>query len=301
MIQSYSINRVAYKARLILQLSKIRISQLVAISTMLGYVMATGRFSYEMILPIVGTFLLSCGSAALNQVQEHAFDARMYRTRNRPIPSGKMTFSEALGISLFLMVLGSVMLYVGANSMALLLGLFNILWYNGLYTPLKRVSSFAIFPGALIGAIPPMIGWVAGGRGLMEIPILSIAFFFFIWQVPHYWLLLSNLNEDYRRAGYPTLTSHFPKPQFAKITFTWIVATATWGVLLAFFADRHSLPLISLLFISGTWLVWSSRSLLKKRLQDTEFREAFKNINYYMVMVILVMIVDRVTSLYTIG
>ena len=275
------------------ELSKIRISQLVGLSTALGYILAAGTIDAGVILPTLGTFLLSCGSAALNQYQERGYDAMMDRTRNRPMPSGRITAAQGLAIALGLSAAGAVILHAFTNSGALLLGLFNIAWYNGLYTPLKRKSALAVIPGSLIGAIPPAIGWVAAGGALFDPQILSLTFFFFVWQIPHYWLLLMNLGPDYRKAGYPSLTTILSLPVLGRFTFLWIIVTALACLLIPMTGLNSSLLLYAALIGAALWLLWNSRTLLFRSVDRASAILAFKGINIYMLVVILALSLDR--------
>ena len=151
----------------------------------------------------------------------------MERTKDRPLPSKRLSPSAALKASLGLLLLGSIILYVGTNRSALGLGLFAVFWYNGVYTLLKRKSAFAAIPGALIGAIPPFIGWVSEKNIFSFDPqILAISFFFFMWQVPHFWLILLRFGRDYEKTELPSLNRIFTPAQLSRITFMWIFATA---------------------------------------------------------------------------
>jgi protoheme IX farnesyltransferase len=298
MIYSASVSNIAEWVKIVVELSKIRISQLVAMSTLLGYILATGELSLFMLVPTIGTFLLSCGSAALNQYQEREYDRLMERTCTRPISSGRITPSEGVLISSALILTGSLVLFIGTNPVALFLGWLNILWYNGIYTPLKRKTPFAVIPGSVIGAIPPAIGWAAGGKSLLDPQILAISFFFFIWQVPHFWLLLLNLGTDYEKAGFPSLTQKFTPEQLARITYMWIIATAMACLLIPFFGVGHSSALYLILFISAGWLVWNSRKLLHKSLNNFSFRPVFKSINIYILVVMLALSIERLIVFY---
>ena len=137
MIQNASMTRsITDWVKIVTELSKIRISQLVAISTGLGYIMATGRIDVGLLLPVLGTFLLSCSAASLNQYQERQTDRLMPRTKSRPLASGKITPGEGLFIIVVLAISGSLLLATGAGQLALGLGLLNTcLLYNGMYTP----------------------------------------------------------------------------------------------------------------------------------------------------------------------
>ncbi len=268
-------------------LIKIRISGLVALSTATGFVLATGQLSSALITPVLGIFLLAASSAALNQYQERQLDARMERTRSRPIPSGQITPKGALAITLLLMGVGSGLLWMGAGAVGLALGLLNMIWYNGIYTPLKRITPFAVIPGAVIGAIPPAVGWVAGGRNLLEPQLWALALFFFIWQIPHFWLLLLNFGKDYEKAGFPSLTTRFSPPQLARITYAWILATSLTCLAIPLYGLGHSYLVYIALAGSAIWLVWSSRILLKDSLNARVFYLAFREVNIFILLIIL--------------
>ncbi|MCI0451749.1 MAG: protoheme IX farnesyltransferase, partial [Candidatus Latescibacteria bacterium] len=216
--------RVREGIGLVLELSKVRIAVLSTASAVTGWLLAAGSFSFEMLPAVAGVFLLAAGAGSLNQYQERDLDALMHRTARRPIPSGRMRARTALWIALALVAVGALCLV--PHPIAALLGVFTLLWYNGVYTPLKRVSAFAAIPGGLVGAIPPVIGWVAAGGHPADPRILAVAFFFFVWQVPHFWLLLLRIGDDYARAGLPTITSLFSRRQLARIIYVWMIATA---------------------------------------------------------------------------
>jgi protoheme IX farnesyltransferase len=298
MTYSFSLSNIAEWVKIVVQLGKIRISQLVAMSTLLGYILAAGELSLFMLVPTLATFLLSCGSAALNQYQEREYDRLMERTRLRPISSGRITPVEGLLISFALIAAGSVVLFWKVNTAALWLGWLNILWYNGIYTPLKRKTHFAVIPGSLIGAIPPAIGWVAGGESLLDPRILAIGFFFLIWQVPHFWLLLLTLGRDYEKAGFPSLTQKFTPEQLARITYIWIISTAMACLLIPLFGIGNSSALYLILFISAGWLVWNSRKLLHGSFNNFSFRPVFKSINIYILIVMLALSIERLLIFY---
>ena len=158
----------------------------------LGYIAAADGIDTGVILPSIGILLLACGSAAINHYQERATDAMMSRTKNRPIPSGRISPENALAIAVFLLTIGSLILLFSGGMLALALGLLNLIWYNAIYTPLKKKNALAIIPGSLVGAIPPAVGWVSAGGSIFDPQILIIAFFFFIWPFK-FW---ANLNDN---------------------------------------------------------------------------------------------------------
>jgi protoheme IX farnesyltransferase len=142
-------------------------------------------------------------------------------------------------------------------------------------------------PGGLVGAIPPVIGWVSGGGSATDPRILAVAFFFFMWQVPHFWLLvLFTCGSDYEKAGLPSMTRTFSLEQISRITFMWILGTVTACVLIPLFGITGNPWVAAGFFAAGAWLVWRSTRILGETNGALAFRSAFKNINAYAVWVI---------------
>ncbi len=281
------------KLNILAELTKIRITIFVTITMLFGFISAAGELNVSAILPTLGILLLACGSAVINHYQERNTDALMNRTKNRPIPSGRISPAYALKTAVILLLAGSLMLYFGSGMLALGLGLLNILWYNGIYTPLKKVNPLAIIPGSLVGAIPPAVGWVAGGGSISDPQIWIIASFFFIWQIPHFWLLLLVLDKDYQKAGFPTLTQIFNPDQLARITFTWIAATVVTCLMIPFFGRLQS-PFIGYgLFLAGGWLVWNSFKLVRFTRERIYFTTAFREINIFAILVVVLLSLDK--------
>jgi len=165
------------KLKILIELTKFRITSFVTITTAFGFIAATGSVNLYIIPVLVGILLLACGSAALNHYQERHLDSMMSRTSKRPIPSKRISERDALQVSLLFIVSGSFILFFGAGVLALGLGLLNLIWYNLVYTLLKRKTPFAIIPGSLVGAIPPAVGWVAAGGYLLDPQIIIISSF----------------------------------------------------------------------------------------------------------------------------
>jgi len=281
------------KFQIFAEITKLRITIFVTVTTMFGFIAATDSIDSQIILPALGILLLACGSAALNHYQERKTDSLMERTKSRPIPSGKISAKSTIQISILLVVLGSVLLFIGSGILALSLGLLNLIWYNAVYTPLKKVSALAIIPGSLVGAIPPVVGWVAGGGNILDPQIILVSFFFFIWQIPHFWLLLMVLDKDYQKAGFPTLTQIFSQHQLGRITFMWIIATGVTGLLLPLFQISHNQFVNYSLFIAALLLAYKSINLLQQTQETSAFRFAFRSINYFALFVVLVVSIDK--------
>ena len=278
---------------ILFELTKIRITSFVAFTTLFGYLSFAKEINLGFILPTFGILLLACGSAAVNHYQERSTDCLMNRTKNRPIPSGRISASNALTIAIALILLGSTILLLSAGFIALGLGLLNLIWYNGIYTPLKKVNPLAIIPGSLVGAIPPAVGWVAAGGNILDPQIIVISFFFFIWQIPHFWLLLLVLNKDYEQAGFPTLTQIFSTAQLARITFIWILATVVTGLLIPLFGVVKFPLIYFTLLAAGVWLSVSSLKLLRSKREKIYFNFAFREINIFAILFVILISIDK--------
>ena len=275
------------------ELTKIKITSFVALTTAFGFIAASGKINFDIVPVLLGVLLLAFGSAALNHYQERNFDAMMDRTKNRPIPSGRISSVNALLVSVLLIIFGSIVLLIGSNYLALIFGLLDLIWYNFVYTLLKRKTAFAIVPGSLVGAIPPVIGWVAAGGELFDPQILAIAFFFFVWQIPHFWLLLLVMDKDYRKAGFPTLTQIFSRDQLSRITFVWITSTAVTGFMISLFGLVTDIWISFALFLSCIWLTWKAFKLLTDTEDLTVFRLTFGYINYFALFVVFMVSINK--------
>ena len=185
-----------------LELTKPRITILILICTAVGYAFGSGNSLQWLTLAhaIIGTALLASGTAALNQWYEVDSDAKMLRTRNRPIVSGRMKRSHGLVFGTLLSAMGFAELWYGTDRLAAALGLFTLLSYLLVYTPLKRRSPVCTIVGAVPGAMPPVIGYTAAGRGF-DAGALALLLILFVWQFPHFDAIAWIYREDYARGG----------------------------------------------------------------------------------------------------
>ena len=277
---------------LLLSLTKIRISFFVAFTAAAGSILASGQVGAQMLLPIAAVFILACGSCGLNQYQERRIDGLMERTKGRPLPSGKLRACTALWISLGLIASGSFILLCRTDWVTWALGLFAVLWYNGIYTYLKQKTAFAVIPGALIGAIPPALGWVSGGGDLFDPRIGAIVFFFMIWQVPHFWLLLLDSAGEYEKAGLPSLTGIFRTDQIRRVVLIWILSAAVSSLLIPLFGFVNSYFLRAFLLGGMFWLVANVILLLRSHSEGVSLRPVFMKLNLYALFVITLVSVD---------
>jgi len=274
-------------------LGKFGIALPVALTGFLGYYMARPLFDLDALLSFSGIFFLAMASGALNQIQERRTDALMERTVTRPLPSGDITLAQAIIATVSLSLSGTALLMLTGSYLAPLLGIFTLLWYNLVYTPLKRITAFAVLPGALIGALPPLIGWAAAGKNPLDMEILAVAFLLFVGQMPHYWLLLIKVGSEFHAAGLPVITSLFDQRQIRNLSFVWIAATGVCVLMLpATPIIRHQA--MSLLLIVAAVFFLIRMFLLSYRGNLVEhWKKAFITVNLFYLLIILVLIADR--------
>jgi len=195
-----------HKVKDIGMLTKIRLAFVVVLSAVAGYFMGPGDFSLiHLVLLILGGFLVTGASNAFNQAIEHNLDKLMDRTRERPIAAGRMSVMESVVIAVSFGIVGLLCL-AAINWLSAVLGFLAMFVYAAVYTPLKRITPWAVFVGAFPGAIPPMLGYIAasGSFGLEPGILFAVQF---IWQFPHFWAIAWVVDEDYAKAGFSLLPS----------------------------------------------------------------------------------------------
>lgn len=184
-------------------LSKLRLSSLVVFSSMIGYSLAIQHESWYLLSMLffgLGSLCITASANSINQIIEKDIDRLMNRTRYRPLPTGKLTVIEAVFFATIAGSVGVLLLYVSSNLLTVALAMLSYMLYAFVYTPLKRISALAVPVGAIPGALPPLIGWVAVSGHLSIEPLILFAIQF-IWQFPHFWAIAWVLDEDYRKAG----------------------------------------------------------------------------------------------------
>lgn len=193
------------KTRAYVQLLKFRLSLLVAFSCAFGYVLASSDTNLTVLLMLfTGGFLLSGASVTVNQILEKEYDKLMTRTMNRPLPTARVSVREAVVFFIICTVLSIVILAAFTNLLTVTVSVVSMILYCFVYTPLKRVGSIAVFVGAIPGALPPLLGWVAA-TGRISYEALLIFGIQFIWQFPHFWAIAWVADEDYKKAGFKLL------------------------------------------------------------------------------------------------
>ena len=248
------------------EITKIRLSISVVFSSLAGYLLGANFVDIKtFILLAIGGYCMVGASNAYNQIIEKDLDALMIRTQNRPIPSGRMTVNQAFVIAVLLTLIGIGILYT-INPKTAMFGAVSIFLYTSIYTPLKLKTPFSVFVGAIPGAIPFMLGWVAATNdfGIEPGTLFMIQFF---WQFPHFWSIGWFLYEDYERAGFFML----PTKKRDRGTAIQIIAYTVWTILasiLPVFGFTGSLKLsvvaVIIVFLFGLVMLYFAILLFQK-------------------------------------
>ena len=218
------------KSKVFLTLTKARLSFSVVFSTIAGYLLAVESVNFfDVFLLIIGGYCMVGASNSFNQIIEKDKDALMDRTKLRPIPTKKITTSNAFLISISLAIVGLLILFT-INLKTALLAAFSIFIYTCIYTPLKPITPLSVFVGAIPGAIPFMLGWIAATDdfGIEPGTLFMIQFF---WQFPHFWALGWMLDDDYKKAGFNML----PTGSRDRKTAFQIILYVIWMIIISLF------------------------------------------------------------------
>ena len=207
----FVLQKILMNIRLFLELIKFRLSFLVTFSAVFGFLLSSNYINYfSLFILIISGFFITGSSVINNQIIEKDSDKLMNRTKNRPLPTNKISSRNALFISLALCITGLILMVLFLNKLTALLSFLSLIIYTFLYTPLKKVGPIAVFVGAIPGALPPLIGWAASTNDI-SLEALIIFSIQFIWQFPHFWAIAWVSDDDYKRAGFKLLPNNGKK------------------------------------------------------------------------------------------
>jgi protoheme IX farnesyltransferase len=283
-----------------LRLAKAGLCLPLSFSSLLGYLLAEPEFSREAILVVAGIFSLASGGATLNSLQEWRLDGQMVRTRNRPLPQGELSGRQAAVQSAVLIVAGFIFLSMLASLWPVVLGIVALLLYNGVYTVLKRRTVFAIFPGAVCGALPPIIGWLAGGGEFLAATAGMLFLLFVLWQIPHFWLVMLRYQQDYSSHDFPSMLNTFSEKRMKRLLLSWVTALGVAMIMISFHSHGPS-PLIQGLVVMASFflvIVFSAQLLV---LEQPSYRMLFILFNVIFFFNILLVGSSRVYLSYAWG
>jgi heme o synthase len=277
--------------QILFKFTRLYLSLAISFSALAGYIIYSHRFNLTAWYAFLGVLFLSGAASALNQYQERHWDALMKRTQNRPIPSGQLNVRAAMLVIVLLALTGTGLLFF-CSPMAAGLGLFNIIWYNGVYTPLKRRSPYVVLIGSITGSIPPMMGWTAAGGYIFDPGILFIAFFMFLWQVPHFWLLLLRFGKEYEDAGFPSISTVINEKLFQRIIFLWVLGTSISTLFFPLFHIILSPYIIVSLLILNLFLIWVFYKNIYGKRFVFNLSSAFRSLYLYQVLILVLLMIE---------
>ena len=249
------------------EITKMRLSLSVVFSSIAGYLLGADEVSfYTILLLAFGGYFMVGASNAFNQIIEKDLDALMERTKNRPIPAGRMSVKAAFILATLFTIFGIVILYI-INPQTAMFGAISIFLYTSAYTPLKTKTPLSVFVGAIPGAIPFMLGWVAATDdfGIEPGTLFMLQFF---WQFPHFWAIGWFLHEDYKKAGFNMLPTGKPDKATAVQTIMYTAWTILVSIIPVFgFTGALQLTIVGaiLVFLIGLVMMYYAIQLFKKR------------------------------------
>jgi heme o synthase len=280
-----------------LEITKARLAISVVFSSIAGYLLGFNSeqpFSWIVLIMLsVGGYCMVGASNAFNQVIEKDLDLLMDRTKNRPVPSGRMSPNSALIVAFTLTLIGLVLLYL-INPKTAMFGAISIFLYTGLYTPLKTVTPLAVFVGAFPGAIPFMLGWVAA-TDHFGIEAGTLFLIQFLWQFPHFWAIGWFLYDDYEKAGFFML----PTGKKDTKTATQIILYTIWLLIasvlpsLGYTGQLHTSTIATvLIFILGVWMLLYGFKLYQERTSKAARTLMLVSVSY-ITLLQLIFIIDK--------
>ena len=276
------------------EITKIRLSVSVVFSALAGYLLGTTEFNlYALILLAFGGYFMVGASNAYNQIIEKDLDALMDRTKNRPVPAGRMSVQTAFIIATIFTIAGIATLYI-INPRTAMYGAISIFLYTCVYTPLKTKTPLAVFVGAIPGAIPFMLGWVAARNDFGIEPGTLFALQFF-WQFPHFWSIGWFLFDDYKKGGFFML----PTGKRDKGTAVQIIMYTIWTILISIIPVfgvtgdlKLSVVAAIIVFLLGLVMLYYAFELFKKRTAKAAKQLMLSSVSYITLLQI-VYVVDK--------
>lgn len=252
------------------QFSKLRLASLVVFSAVIGYYIACLKSNIEvswlrLAALTLGGFLVTASSNGFNQIIERESDKLMNRTKNRPLPAGRMTVKEGFVLATLMGIAGIALLFVFTNPLSGILGTLALILYTIAYTPLKKKTPFAVFVGAFPGAVPAMLGWVAATDGFGRIGSTALLLFAiqFMWQFPHFWAIAWVQHEDYQRGGFYLLPSPGGRDKasaFQIVVYTLMLIPVS--LLPLMFRMTSTIPALVIL-VCGMLFLWQAMKLYR--------------------------------------
>jgi protoheme IX farnesyltransferase len=276
-----------------LELTKPRLSLLSVITTLIGYFAARPPSNpTKLTLLFIGTSLAAGGVAALNQWLEHETDAKMKRTADRPIPSGKVPTGSAFVLGWLMCIVALFLLFAKVDRYAAFFTLLTIVSYLGWYTPAKKRSMWSTEIGAIAGAFPPLIGWCAGEGQVSALGWILFGVLFF-WQIPHFMAVAWTYRRDYSTVHFPMLPVRDESGQrvalWALINTVALLIVSLLPVFLGYASKAYGIAAA----LGGAWFVWRAIAFTRRETRDAMARKLFLASIAYLPLVLGALVADR--------
>lgn len=269
-------------------LTKFKLSFTVSLSLVFSFILAKSSIDVTIIKPFLAVLLLALGVSALNQVQEYKEDALMERTKNRPVAAKRITPQDGMFISISLIVISFIFIYFTLDLIGVILFAFVLFAYNFLYTKAKKITIYAAVYGAVLGVIPPLIGWLSAKEDIFTLSFFSLAIFYFIWQIPHFWLLTLKYYKEYEKAQFPTIAKTLGIETLERVTFIWLLLTVIAGLFLVLSFEVTSIIVIVNILLIKIFVVFNIFRLLSTH----NYLKNFIVINSYMLLLMLLLVLN---------
>jgi protoheme IX farnesyltransferase len=279
-----------------LELTKPRLSLLSVLTALVGYYAARPPHdTWRLVFLLIGTSLAAGGVAALNQWMERDTDARMKRTADRPIPSGKIPDGSAFVLGILMCIIALFLLFAKVNPLSALFTLLTIVSYLCWYTPAKRWSRWSTEIGALAGAFPPLIGWAAGEGRVTSLGWILFGVLFF-WQIPHFMAIAWTYRRDYSAVEFPMLPV---RDESGSWVAGWSFANTLFLLAVSLLPTALHLATVYYAAVAGAvglWFVWRGAVFLRKETRDLAARKLFLTSIAYLPIVLIALVVDRLLN-----
>jgi protoheme IX farnesyltransferase len=282
------------KLKAFFELLKFRLSFLVSFSSAIGYLLGNkGEVNWlNFILFTLGGFLISGSALTINQVLEKEFDKKMNRTMNRPLPTLRVSVIEALIFALATFSIGIFLLAAFTNALTTILATISLILYAFIYTPLKRVGPVAVFVGAIPGALPPLLGWVAA-TGEVSVNAVVIFLLQFLWQFPHFWAIAWLADEDYKHAGFKLLPGEGIKGRYTTLHIMAFTLLLIPAAILPFYFGLSGPVSTVVTCLAGILFFYQSSKLLKNESRKSALRIMYSSF-IYLPVVQIALLIDKI-------
>ncbi|MCT4614147.1 MAG: UbiA family prenyltransferase [Marinifilaceae bacterium] len=274
-------------------MSKPLISLSTSATGVLGYVVYTKSLSSFPLILFLGVLFLVMSGSVINQIIERSNDSLMFRTCERPLVSRRIGYRVALLYASMLILISTFLIYYQSGIISLCFSYLGLIWYISIYTWLKKITAFAVVPGAVCGIMPIYIFWQYASGQYFSYDIFIICMLFLFLQIPHFWLIQQKYSSDYKNAGFQILNNIFSNIQIKTIIAVWIISSLILSLLLVVFGLVGSLVFIASIFLVVFVFFISSIYCLVY----SNYSKLFNMLNVFSLLIMLIVLFDNILVL----